>query len=223
MIGYTPSVMTNSTTSRRAFFEAFPSARDGTFFTHHSLKVSPEDDIQLVEVIKERVKNRYRIIKYLLMPEKLWTAVTNPDEIVDWLCTRNKRHLQQSDIEGGISAHPAMQALRANYGFNDTSRRVLDGDIPPELELSPLMTEWFKTLKQTEQEKQCTPVLGVITSEEFMEMFKKADEKTSSDPRTLNYTIWKAMARSKYISSFASVLISLPFMYGFAHGYLKTQ
>ncbi|NCG03649.1 MAG: hypothetical protein GWP22_09365, partial [Actinomycetales bacterium] len=50
-----------------------------------------------------------------------------------------------------------------------------------------------------------------------MEMFKKADEKTSSDPRTLNYTIWKAMARSKYISSFASVLISLPFMYGFVN------
>jgi hypothetical protein len=33
----------------------------------------------------------------------------------------------------------------------------------------------------------------------------------------MNYTIWKAMAKSEHLSSFFSILISLPFIYGFAN------
>ena len=58
---------------------------------------------------------------------------------------------------------------------------------------------------------------GEVTMEVFQSMFKAALEKTSSHPADLNYTIWKAMARSDYLSSFLCILISLPFVYGFAN------
>ena len=37
------------------------------------------------------------------------------------------------------------------------------------------------------------------------------------DSRDLNYTIWKCVAKSNYLSSFMCVMISLPFMYGFVN------
>ena len=48
-------------------------------------------------------------------------------------------------------------------------------------------------------------------------MFKAAREKTSSDMRTLNYSLWKSIATSDVLSSFAAILLSLPFMYGFVN------
>lgn len=73
----------------------------------------------------------------------------------------------------------------------------------------------MKHMQRTKSEENLPPVLGAISDDEFQDMFKVADEKTSSNPADLNYTIWKAMARSKYLSSILSTLVSLPFIYGF--------
>ena len=50
-------------------------------------------------------------------------------------------------------------------------------------------------------------------------MFRVSREKTSSNPRTLNYSLWKCIATSNTISSFAAILLSLPFMYGFVNSH----
>lgn len=70
-------------------------------------------------------------------------------------------------------------------------------------------------MEKTPAEKDLPPVLGGVSTEEFQKMFKVADERTSSNPADLNYTLWKAMAQSEYLSSFLSILVSLPFIYGF--------
>ena len=53
--------------------------------------------------------------------------------------------------------------------------------------------------------------------EEFQDMFRAPDEQTSSNPKDLNYTIWKAMALSDYLAEFLCISISLPFIYGFTN------
>jgi hypothetical protein len=68
----------------------------------------------------------------------------------------------------------------------------------------------LKVLAPDVKEKALRPVLGMITSDQFQQMFKYAREKTSSDSRTLNYSIWKCIALSDFISTFAAVLLSSP-------------
>ena len=85
-------------------FEAYPSAQDSTFFTHHSLKMLPEDNVSLVTVTTDPHTQRLVIEDILDKPSTLWREVTAPNEIEEWITMRNQRHLQQSAIEGGIWA-----------------------------------------------------------------------------------------------------------------------
>jgi hypothetical protein len=81
------------------------------------------------------------------------------------------------------------------------------------------MKAFFDALKSNESTDRLSPIEGVITSEDFQRMFSIAKEKTSLDPCTLNYSLWKCIATSDTISSFAAILLSLPFMYGFVNSH----
>ena len=59
-------------------------------------------------------------------------------------------------------------------------------------------------------------MLGWITAAAFQRIFKVAREKTASSPAGLHYTLWKAMAESDELAEFLCIMISLPFVYGFA-------
>ena len=126
-------------------------------------------------------------------------------------------HLEQTAREEGISTLPPLTILRENHGYNDMSRQVLNGIEVTEFSLTPEIAAYFQTLKQGEQEATLTPIVGSISSTKLQEMFKIARERTSSDSRTPNYTIWKCLARSDKIAGFLSVLFSLPFIYGFTN------
>ena len=60
-------------------------------------------------------------------------------------------------------------------------------------------------------------VVRVMTKEQFHHSFKIASEKTSSSSAGMHSTIWKAMPASDYCAEFMCIIISLPFMYGFAN------
>jgi hypothetical protein len=151
------------------------------------------------------------------MPSPLWTDVTSASSIERQLLGRNKLHLEQTAREGGISTTKPFVALRENGGFNSFSSKVLEGETITEYDLSPDALAFFRALRRTDEDRLLPPVLGVITSSDFQEMFCRARERTSSDSRTSNYTIWKCLAKDDKISGFASVLLSLPFVYGFVN------
>ena len=110
-----------------------------------------------------------------------------------------------------------MTTLRENYGFNRTSESVLDGTYEFSEDLSEEVVAFLTALRRTDKERECPPILGAISSTEFQAMFKVKKERTSSDTRTLNYTLWKCLAHSNYLSSIMSIMISLPFTYGFVN------
>jgi hypothetical protein len=197
-------------------FEAYPSDGTSNFFTHHTLKVLAPD-AELVTVSRTEDQSRWTITAVLPQPASYWTDVTSQEEIESHLLRRNKRHLEQTSREQGISTGPLLTDIRANNGFNPLTADILDGTFDTTYELPPEVTEFFVALQQTPKEKALRPVLGTITSDQFQRMFKYAREKTSSDSRTLNYSLWKCIARSDFISTFAAVLLSLPFTYGFVN------
>ena len=198
----------------RGVFDAYPAASESLFFSHHTRKVLP-NDVQAVTVEKDDTDKFWRISGILPMPTPLWKDITAAEDIEAELLQRNQMHLEQTDREQGISTGPTLTALQQNYGYNELSRKILDGAHIEEYELTTEMTALFRALERTEQERELRPILGSITSTEFQQMFKIARERTSSDSRTLNYTLWKCLARSDKISGFACVLLSLPFVYGF--------
>ena len=202
----------------KGVFEAYPAATEFLFYTHHTRKVLPSG-VQAVIVERDWSGKYWMISTILPMPTPLWRDVTAAEEIEMELLQRNKMHLEQTDREDGISTGRTMTAVRENNGVNPLSRKILDGEPITEFELTEDMRAFFAALKRTETDKALAPVLGAITSIEFQEMFKHAKEKTSSDSRTPNYSIWKCLAKSDKIAGFASVLLSLPFVYGFPNLY----
>jgi hypothetical protein len=79
------------------------------------------------------------------------------------------------------------------------------------------MTEWMKQMKQTDAEKNSPEIACAMDWKQYQECFKMANEKTSSSPAGLHYTIWKAMARVESLAKFLCIMISLPFLYGFVN------
>lgn len=199
-------------------FEAYPSKGDDTFFTHHTLKVLP-DDAELVEVDHDEETDSIIVSNQLPRPPVLWEDISSQELIEQHLLRRNKRHLEQTSRESGVSTQPLLQDIRMNHGINPLTEDLLDGTFDTTYILSPEMVAFFEQLKRSPTSSSQRPILGTISSEEFQAMFKIAREQTSSDTRTLNYSIWKCIASSDFISSFASILLSLPFTYGFVNNH----
>ena len=201
----------------RGVFEAYPAFDDDSFHTYHTIKVIP-DDVEQITVEQLAPHNRWKIVTRIYSSSVVWRDVDSQDEIESYLIDRNRRHLEQVAREKGPSTRPPLTQIRHNYGINPLTESILDGtyttyDLPPE------MRAFFDALKTNPTTHRLPPVLGAISSLDFQEMFRRAKEKTSSDSRTLNYSIWKCIASSDAISSFAAILLSLPFMYGFVNSH----
>lgn len=171
----------------------------------------------LVQVDVDKETHRWRITETLPTPQSMWVDITSQTEIEQALLQRNKQHLQQTAREGGISTRLPMQALRQNYGYNDLASKVLEGTQITDYNLTPEMTHFFRALKRTPEDGRLPPILGTFTTTDIQLMFKAAKERTSSDSKTLNYTLWKCLATDEMIAGIMSILFSLPFMYGFAN------
>jgi len=199
----------------RGVFEAYPSTGHGTFFAHHTLKVLATD-VTLVQVALDDT-NCWTITDTLPTPQSYWRDITSQEQIEQHLLERNQRHLEQTAREGGISTKPPLTHLRLNNGYNAMSEKITAGLSLTEYELTPEMEAFFSALQRTPTEQALPPILGEITSADVQSMFKHARERTSSDSRTLNYTLWKCMATDDSIAGILSILFSLPFMYGFVN------
>jgi len=77
---------------------------------------------------------------------------------------------------------------------------------------------WLKQFSRTDEEKlNCIPLDGYNQQFEFQQAFNDMHEKTSSSPSGIHYTFWKCMALDNDISNYMTVMMRLPFMYGFAN------
>jgi hypothetical protein len=163
--------------------------------------VREQDDLLILEAVHQ--------------PSQIWRTVTDTKEIEQLLLACNKRHLQQSDIEEDRVHDPNIQRLLPNHG-TDLLQEVLDGAISIDNATDEVVAAWIRSLQQTEAEKALPPITGSISKEEFKSAFKAVSEHTSTSPSGLHYSIWKCLAREDDIAEWMSVMMSLPFEYGFA-------
>ena len=180
------------------------------FYHHHHLKVPHKDIVQAQVVDKED----HFLLTAVYRPTNIWKKVTNAKEIESIIIQRNKRHLQQAEVEEGRAHTPLMQAIRRNHG-TDLLQEILDGTIDIDAATDEAVTAWVRALAQTEEEKRLTPITGEIDRQMFQTAFKKVSERTSSSPSGLHYSIWKCLAREDDLAEWLSLMMSMPFQFGF--------
>jgi len=186
------------------------------FYSHHHLKVLPNDAVR-AEVHPD---GDYLALSLVYLPSPLWREVNDPKEIESTIIGRNKRHLQQASIEPGRAHDPIMQQLADKNGINSMVDSIKDGSLTIDAAADETIQAWFSALQQTAtnlREAQLPPMASRITQAEFQGAFKSVAERTTSSPSGLHYTLWKVLASCDAIAKWMSLLMSLPFMFGFAH------
>ena len=131
-------------------------------------------DAVLVNVGLNTETQRYHVLEILPKPQQLWRDVTSPTEIEQIILERDKRHLQQVAIEGGLVDHPIKIALRQENGVGVAAENLFAGrpiieydDIPPTL------AAWLRHMKKGETEHGLPPVVGSMSMDEFQLCSKK--------------------------------------------------
>ena len=182
------------------------------FYKHHHLKV-PHKDIVEAQVEEQ---DDFIHLTAVYCPGPIWKKVTDAKEIEQLIMERNRRHLLQAEVEDGRCQEMIMQELRCNNGL-DLLQEVLDGSISIDDATDETIAAWIRAVKQTEQEKNLPPITGKITKEQFQGAFKAVSEKTSSSPSGLHYTIWKCLAAEDDLAGWMSLMMSMPFEFGFVN------
>ena len=106
---------------------------------------------------------------------------------------------------------------------NPTAEALLTGTFIPPNDTPTAIKAWIEIMQQILGKKNLQKVTGFILAPEFQEAFKKVKEFTSSSPSRVHYTLWKVVAKDKDLASFLSVMMSLPFMYGFTNALCTTS
>jgi hypothetical protein len=175
-------------------FKAHPSTQDevtSIFKIHHTLKVLPADSV-LVTV--HTTNESHQITGVIPKPKHMWQEIKTPSKMETLLLKRNRRHLQQTMLEGGASNNYLMPSFREGMGINTNTNNLLQGNCVTDYEVPPSVAAWINAVTHTNTERTLPTVVGSLTQEEFQQMFKQKKEGISSDPHGGNYSIWKAMA-----------------------------
>ena len=75
-------------------------------------------------------------MKHLEVTIDIWREVTSQPKIKRKTITRNRRPLQQTEQEKGITQDPLMQEIHENYGINPSSQAILAGTFKKAYETS---------------------------------------------------------------------------------------
>eukprot|EP01082_Thalassiosira_pseudonana_P014896 g13554.t1 g13554 contig8:946492-947667(+) len=195
-------------------FRAHTRIAEDLFATHAVSKILPAD----ATVVETAVGNEgVRMLTPSLSSAPRWKKITKASEMEDWLLRRNKRHLQQMYLEESPPTHQSFTTITGHHGTSETVDAILEGDYNIDGTDLPLqMKQWLKTMQRTPKEKDLT-IQVEMTPKQFQEAFKAADEKTSSSPSGLHYTLWKAIAEKDDLCAYFSTMLNLPFMYGFVN------
>ncbi|KAL7552549.1 hypothetical protein ACHAWF_016169 [Thalassiosira exigua] len=125
----------------RGSFEAYPSAGDGTFFRHHTLKVIPKD-AECIEVTTDGATGRWRIARRLPPPNILWRDEVSP-ALAAWI-----KALYQTDKEravppvlGGVSTETWQQLFRKSNESTSSEPNGMNYTVLKALAMSRYVSE----------------------------------------------------------------------------------
>ncbi len=196
-------------------FRAHSEIEDEYFHPSSTLKVLPDDAVVItVSILDDSIE----MLPLLVERRPTWKKVTKPEEMEDWFFRRNKAHHQQVHQDGSFPTTEPFAKLIGEHGTSHFVEELLAGKIDIDTLDFPIhVKDWLKTLRKEKVDKELDPLPNYVSPLEFQSAFKEVDEMTSSSPSGLHYTLWKAIAEKEDFTKYLSVMMSLPFMYGFTN------
>ena len=158
----------------RGSWQTYGKTNDGNYRTRKNVGMPPDATAAIVEQVE---MGTYRLVDTLPIPERVWEDVTSQSQVEQLTMKRNKRHLQQTAIEGGASSGPIMSELIADHGCSEAADRLIEGKYTTEHIVSEEMAGW---LGRTDRVKNRPTLVGSMPKAQSQFMFKVANEKTSS-------------------------------------------
>ena len=110
-----------------------------------------------------------------------------------------------------------IQALVTDQGSNDLVDQLLKGELFMTEVTDEAIQAWLSALQQTSNDMVLPRIYGTISVEEFQTAFKAVNERTSSSPSNLHYSIWKVVSQEDDLAESLGIMMSTPFMYGFVN------
>ena len=110
-----------------------------------------------------------------------------------------------------------IQALVTDQGSNDLVDQLLKGELFMMEVTDEAIQAWLSALQQTSNDMVLPRIYGTISVEEFQTAFKAVNERTSSSPSNLHYSIWKVVSQEDDLAESLGIMMSTPFMYGFVN------
>ncbi|KAL7536722.1 hypothetical protein ACHAWF_007008 [Thalassiosira exigua] len=157
-------------------------------------------------------------------PDEMWEEITDQKRIEKIIVQRNKRHLQQAEIEGGRSQDPVMLRMEENFGDNDLVDDLHKGKITLSEATDEVILAFVRALQETASKVKLPPVTGEVgLREAYQAAYRAVSEKTTSSPAGLHYTIWKSVSSVDEFAEWLSIMMSLPYMYGFVNERWATE
>ncbi|KAL3787049.1 hypothetical protein ACHAWO_007438 [Cyclotella atomus] len=149
-------------------------------------------------------------------PKPSWQMIDDPEEMQEWLRKQNKRHLNQMHVKERPPTRVEFQKILAERATSEIALGILEGTLnPTTLGQDESAKQFIRGLSRRNEEKILTTPRRMSTKE-FQEAMRVTHEDTSSSASGLHYTtLWKAVAEDDKLSEIHSIMISLPFMYGF--------
>ena len=141
--------------------------------------------------------------------------IVRKEDIEGRILCHNKKHHQQ--VYDNNSPH-VTGTIEEIFKDKETINNILEGHTDADdLDIPYYTKDWFRALTKTSAEQNLLCFNSVVSAKRYAEVFKEADEKKSSSPEGLHYILWKYLAEVEDYCSFLCVMMSLPFMYGFAN------
>ena len=110
-----------------------------------------------------------------------------------------------------------MQALVVDQGSNNLVDQLLKGE-PSLMEVTyEAIQAWLSAIQETSNDMVLPKICSAISVEEFQTAFKAVNERTSSSPSNLHYSIWKVVSQEDNLAESLGIMMSTPFMYGFVN------
>ena len=120
-----------------------------------------------------------------------WRKIVRKEDIEGWLLRRNKKHHQQ--VYNDNSPH-VTGTIGKLFQDEETINNILDGHTDAnDLDIPDYAKVWLRTLTKTPAEQNLPRLNSVVSARRYAEVFKEADEKKSSSPEGLHYTLWKSL------------------------------
>lgn len=145
--------------------------------------------------------------------ENITETTTEPDEIFCKINEYNEQWFRQSK-HTLFAAGIGLQMLKGCYNSEILRKALLHGDCLPWAGAHHHVHTWTKAMKQKCSENE--DITRELTTDDFIGHFQPMDDQKESSYSGREVTVYKNIARDRYLSDYFACFVSIPFKFGYA-------